>query len=94
MNQTARILNAETEPTEPCYRITLAIRGGDSVAALPALVRRTRGDLRGMVDGAAQQRHVYLGRRRIDDVVAALEAAGYDIDAILLINSRSVFARF
>jgi len=84
MNQTARVVGDRVDAAKPLYRVMLTVRGAGSAAGLPALVECKRGDLRRLVHRAARRVEVHLGIRRIDDVVAAVEAAGYDIDAIVL----------
>lgn len=55
------------------------------------VITRTRGDLRRLARTglhARAQMRLHLGARRIDDVVTALEGAGFDVVAVIATSAQ------
>lgn len=75
------------EGTEALYQVVVSVgAGGDEECAIRHLIERTRGELKQMrheTRGPYARLHLYLGRTRIDDVVTALEGAGFDVGAVV-----------
>jgi len=85
MNTMLRLRPAEGD--EPLYEVVLsASKGCTEEEAIRDVVQRSRGELRRLGHTTRQHHarlHLHLGRRRIDDVVTALEGAGFTIDAVI-----------
>ena len=77
---------------EPIYRVVLTMPlDARAERRLRHLVERKRGELKSLLCTAPRypsQVHLYLGIRRIDDVVSALEGAGFAIDAVVATRER------
>jgi hypothetical protein len=75
------------EGSEPLYQVVLAIGAGcDHEPAIRHIVSRHRGELKQLrheTQGRHVRLHLYLGRARIDDVIGALEGAGFEIGAVI-----------
>jgi hypothetical protein len=75
------------EGTEALYQVVVSVGAcGDEEYAIRHLVERTRGELKQLrheTQGRQARLHLYLGRTRIDDVVTALEGAGFDVGAVV-----------
>ncbi len=93
VSQLPDTLIAPSATAAPTYRVVLAIPGeGCAEEQVREVIQHKRGDLRSVCHaapgGAAQKgtdrMHVQLGLRRIDDVLAALEGAGFGIDAVVV----------
>jgi hypothetical protein len=97
MCDTLDAFDALSDLGEPMYRVLLRV--GDVPRAaqqIRQVVGRTRGDLRRLTQGTRRQPpqvSMRLGARRIDDVVTALEAAGFDIGAVVATRERAAVAR-
>jgi hypothetical protein len=72
---------------EPSYEVVLsAERGWATEEVVRNLVQHSRGQLKRLVHSSRQRQarlHLHLGRRRIDDVLTALEGAGFSVDAVI-----------
>jgi hypothetical protein len=75
------------EGHEPLYEVVLSTNNGcTEEEAIRDVVQRSRGELKRLGHTTRQHHarlHLHLGRRRIDDVVTALEGAGFTIDAVI-----------
>jgi hypothetical protein len=75
------------EGEEPLYEVVLSTANGCAAEeAIRDVVQRSRGELKRLGHTTRQQHarlHLHLGRQRIDDVVTALEGAGFTIDAVI-----------
>jgi len=75
------------EGSEPLYQVVISL--GAVCNAEPAvreLVERHRGELKQLrheTHGRRERLHLYLGRQRIDDIVSALEGAGFEVGAVI-----------
>lgn len=69
------------------YEVVLSTSNGcTEEKTIRDVVARSRGELKRLGHTTWQQHarlHLHLGRRRIDDVVTALEGAGFTIDAVI-----------
>jgi len=69
------------------YLVVVAVEPGPTLEAnIRAVITRARGELHSLsadIDGNPARRRLQLGRRRFDDVVAALDAADFAVDAIV-----------
>jgi hypothetical protein len=86
MQQTRQCL--EQGVVERVFRLVLD-SGGDELAeqCIRDVIVRKRGDLRAFHYGPPRRPHsilLYLGGRRLDDVLAALEGAGFDVAALVV----------
>jgi hypothetical protein len=89
MNAMPQLFDACIDPSAaaPIYRVVLSIAGEERAEEqLREVIHRKRGDLRSLC--SADPRHagrmqVHLGLRRIDDVLAALEGAGFAVDTVV-----------
>jgi hypothetical protein len=72
---------------EPLYRVVLSASGGPAAERqIRRVIERKRGDLRRFYRDAerhAPRVHLHLGARRLDDVLTALEGAGFGVDAVI-----------
>ena len=75
------------EGTEALYELVVSVGVHcEEEPAIRHVIARTRGELRQLrheTRGPHARLHLYLGRTRIDDVVTALEGAGFDVGAIV-----------
>ncbi len=69
------------------FRLVLDVDSANQARRLRSLIARRRGELKWLSAPPAGQSpcrlHACLGSRRIDDVVAALEAAGFRVAAVV-----------
>ncbi|HXQ21150.1 MAG TPA: hypothetical protein VN812_05710 [Candidatus Acidoferrales bacterium] len=90
---TFEALDTFPDDGESLYRIVLRV--GDIRRAphqIRQVVGRARGDLRRLTEGTRRQPlqiSLRLGARHIDDVVTALEAAGFDVGAVVATRERA-----
>jgi hypothetical protein len=79
------------------YRIVLTLPGNQRAERVRQVVAAKRGDLQLLARAALPAHpcrvHAYLGLRRIDDVIAALEGEGFAIDAVVVTNAWSSAGR-
>ena len=76
---------------DPRYRVVLSASALQRLVLLRRIIERERGDLRRlfhMTRRRSRQVELHLGGHRIDDVVTALEAAGFDVDAVVATSER------
>lgn len=75
------------EGNEPLYQVVVSLDGlSDAEPAVRQLVERHRGELKQLrheTRGQQARLHLYLGRPRIDDIVSALNGAGFDVAAVI-----------
>jgi hypothetical protein len=75
------------EGNEPLYQIVIPLGPlFDAEPTIRQLVARHRGELKQLrheTRGQQARLHLYLGRTRIDDVVSALEGAGFEVGAVI-----------
>jgi hypothetical protein len=73
--------------TAPIFCVVLAVPDQEGAEAhIRTVIRHKRGDLRSLSSPAPQapgRLHLRLGVRRIDDVLAALEGAGFAVDTVV-----------
>lgn len=85
MLETLRVRPAEG--TEALYQVVVAVSADrDPEQAIRHLVARNHGELKQVRHetlGRDARLHLYLGRTRIDDVVTALEGAGFEVGAVI-----------
>src|SRR5262249_52710642 len=78
--------------TAPHYQVVLTTAdGGVMEEQVREVIARRRGALKSvcrMVPAHARRLSVHLGRRRIDDVLAALEGVGFDIEVLIVAGER------
>ncbi len=98
MHSMPQLLDTFIDPSGaavPTYRVVLAICGEERAEEqLRDLIRRKRGDLRSFGCASPQRGgriDVHLGARRLDDVLAALEGAGFAIDAVVATTEPAPF---
>jgi len=69
------------------YLVLVAVEPGPNLEPhIRAVVTRARGELHSLnadAGGDPTRRWLHLGRRRVDDVVAALNAGNFAVDAIV-----------
>ena len=75
------------EGEEPLYEVVLSDSNGCAdEEAIRGVVERSRGELKRLGHTSLHhgaRLHLHLGRRRIDDVVTALEGAGFRVAAVI-----------
>ncbi len=75
------------EGYEALYQVVIPVGVGcDEEEAIRRLVERHRGELKQLRHetlGRKARLHLYLGRTRIDDIVTALEGAGFAVGAVV-----------
>jgi hypothetical protein len=85
MLDTLRVRPAEG--TDALYQVVVSVGAGqDPEQAIRYLVARNHGELKQLrheTQGRDARLHLYLGRVRIDDVVTALEGAGFEVGAVV-----------
>jgi len=85
MVETLRVRPAEG--AEALYQVVVSVGADrDSEQSIRHLVARNRGELKQLrheTQGRDARLHLYLGRARIDDVVTALEGAGFEVGAVV-----------
>ena len=87
MNQANRRNRVADDCADPSYEIFVVGAAGSEIdGEIRDLIARTRGDLRTVVrhgrsEGARLR--VQVGCRRLDAVVTALEAAGFEVSAVV-----------
>ncbi len=88
VSQLPDTLIAPAATTTPTYRVVLALPGEECAEEqVREVIQHKRGDLRSVCHTAPRgtgRMHLQLGLRRIDDVLAALEGAGFGIDAVVV----------
>src|SRR5437899_1110979 len=79
--------HTDTASATPVYRVVLAHAAAPQAEdRIRQVVEQKRGDLKALfwsVPGWPNQIHLHLGTRRIDDVLPALEGAGFDVRAVV-----------
>ena len=75
------------EGNAPLYQVIVSLDAFcDAEPAIRHLVERHRGELKQLrheTHGRRARLHLYLGRSRIDDIVTALEGAGFEVGAVI-----------
>jgi hypothetical protein len=75
------------EGNEPLYQVVIPLAAlCDAEPAVRELIERHRGELKQLrheTQGRRARLHLYLGRRRIDDIVSALESAGFEVGCLI-----------
>lgn len=96
MNEVCEMFQAHhtfPDDGESLYRIVLCVGDvGQATQQIRQVVGRARGDLRRLTEGTRRQPlkvSLRLGARHIDDVITALEAAGFDVGAVVATRERA-----
>lgn len=89
------LVDTDVEPLgrdEPTFRVVLSASATQRLAGIHKVIERNRGDLRRlyrMTRRGLPQILLHLGARRIDDVLTGLEAAGFDVTAVVATPGRA-----